>query len=47
MSFGLKIAPPIFQRKMDEIFREYKRFVLVYVDDILVSSKDIKEHLGH
>ena len=47
MSFGLKTAPPIFQRKMDSIFGEYKRFVLVYVDDILVFSKDIKEHLGH
>lgn len=47
MPFGLKTAPPIFQRKMDSIFGDYKRFVLVYVDDILVFSKDIKEHLGH
>ena len=47
MPFGLKTAPPIFQRKMDSIFGDYKRFVLVYVDDILVFSKDITEHLGH
>lgn len=47
MPFGFKTAPPIFQRKMDEIFREYKRFILVYVDDILVFSKDMQEHLGH
>ena len=47
MPFGLKTAPPIFQRKMDKIFEEYKRFVLVYVDDILVFRKDMKEHLGH
>ena len=32
---------------INNIFGEYKRFVLVYVDDILVFSKDIKEHLGH
>jgi len=44
MPFGLKTAPPIFQRKMNIIFGVYKRFVLVYVDDILVFSKD---HLGH
>ncbi|MCF8704118.1 reverse transcriptase family protein, partial [Corynebacterium sp. MC-02] len=47
MPFGLKTAPPIFQRKMDEIFGEYKKFVLVYVDDILVFSRDLQEHLGH
>lgn len=47
MPFGLKTAPPIFQRKMDQIFGGYKNFVLIYVDDILVFSKNIKEHLGH
>ena len=47
MSFGLKIAPPIFKRKIDIIFGEYKKFVLEYIDDILVFSKDIKEQLGH
>ena len=47
MQFGLKIAPPIFQRKMDKIFGEYKKIILVYVDDILVFSKAIKEQLGN
>lgn len=31
--FSLKTVPPIFQRKMDDMFRDYKNFVLVYVDD--------------
>jgi deoxyuridine 5'-triphosphate nucleotidohydrolase len=46
MPFGLKNAPSIFQRKMDEIFLKHK-FVLVYIDDILVFSKTLEEHLGH
>ena len=45
MPFGLKTAPAIFQRKMDRIFRDYKNFVLVYVDDILVFSNNMRENL--
>lgn len=47
MPFRLKTAPSIFQRKMDNIFGDYKRFVLVYIDDILVFSRDIKEYIEH
>ncbi|KAL3505234.1 hypothetical protein ACH5RR_035075 [Cinchona calisaya] len=47
MPFGLKNAPSIFQRKMDKIFLEYSQFVLVYIDDILVFSKNEQEHVGH
>lgn len=36
MPFELKTAPLIFQRKMDNIFRNYKNFIIVYVDEILV-----------
>ena len=35
-----------FQRKMDNIFREYD-FIHVYVDDMLVSSKKKEQHLKH
>ncbi|KAK6794310.1 hypothetical protein RDI58_007763 [Solanum bulbocastanum] len=44
-TFGLKTALPIFQRKMNNIFRNYKKKILVYVDDILVISNNTKEHL--
>ena len=37
LSFGLKNAPQIFQRKMDDIFKEYD-FIHVYIDDMLISS---------
>ena len=47
MPFGLKNAPAIFQRKMDNIFSKYKEFVIVYIDDILIFSRTREEHIGH
>ena len=47
MTFGLKNATSIFQRKMDNIFRDNDLFVAVYIDDILVFSKNKKKHIGH
>ena len=47
MPFSLKNAPTIFQRKMDNIFRDNDSFVTVYIDDILVFSKNKKKHIGH
>ncbi|GLT97479.1 hypothetical protein SLE2022_150410 [Rubroshorea leprosula] len=47
MPFGLKNAPSIFQRKMDQIFKKYFDFVLVYIGDILIFSKTETEHIKH
>lgn len=47
MSFGLKNAPAVFQRKMDNIFKDVKSFVAVYIDNVLVFSPDYNTHLGH
>jgi len=47
MPFGLKNAPSIFQRKMDNCFIKYSKFTCVYIDDILVFSKNKQEHIGH
>ena len=47
MPFGLKNVPSIFQRKMDEIFSKYRKFVCIYIDDILFHSKSREEHVGH
>ncbi|ALN12435.1 polyprotein [Vaccinivirus cadovaccinii] len=47
LPFGLKNAPNIFQRRMDKIFKDCYQFCGVYVDDILVFSKDKEEHLLH
>ena len=47
MSFGLKNAPQIFQRKMDNIFGNYKEFTCTYIDDVLVFSKTKEKHYLH
>ena len=47
MPFGLKNAQSIFQRKMNNIFRDNDSFVAVYIDDILVFSKNKKKHIEH
>ena len=44
MPFGLKNAPQIFQRRMDNIFKDLNHCCLVYIDDILVFSKTIEQH---
>ena len=44
MSFGLKNAPQVFQRKMDKIFSDYSAFIIVYIDDMLIYSNNEKDH---
>ena len=48
MPFGLTNALAIFQHLMNDIFREFlDNFVVCYLDDILIYSKDIKQHEEH
>ena len=44
MPFGVKNAPQIFQRRMDNIFKDLNHCCLVYIDDILIFSKTIEQH---
>jgi len=43
MPLGLKNVPQIFQRRMDDIFKDLNHCCLVYIDDILVFSKTIEQ----
>lgn len=42
--FGLKQAPSIFQRHMQNAFRSFEKYCCIYVDDILVFSNNEQEH---
>ncbi|KAI2654630.1 ORF V: Enzymatic polyprotein [Labeo rohita] len=48
MPYGLSISPSVFQTFMNEVFRELlHRFVMVYIDDILIYSWNQADHRQH
>ncbi|KAK3540352.1 hypothetical protein QTP70_029561 [Hemibagrus guttatus] len=48
MPYGLSNAPSVFQSFMNEIFRDMlHRFVIVYIDDILIYSPNLSDHVDH
>jgi hypothetical protein len=48
MSFGLTNAPAYFMYMMNKVFMEYlDKFIVVFIDDILVYSRSEEEHEGH
>jgi hypothetical protein len=48
MSFGLTNAPAYLMYLMNKVFMEYlDKFVVVFIDDILVYSRSEEEHEEH
>ncbi|KAL0183738.1 hypothetical protein M9458_019434, partial [Cirrhinus mrigala] len=48
MPFGLVNSPSIFQSFINDVFRDMLgRWVIIYMDDILVFSDSLKSHISH
>ena len=48
MSFGLTHSPAAFMDPMNRVFRSYlDSFVIIFIDDILVYSKNESDHIVH
>ena len=48
MSFRLTNAPAAFMNLMNRVFEEYlDKFVIVFIDDIMVYSRTMEEHELH
>ncbi|KAL8133843.1 hypothetical protein AgCh_009056 [Apium graveolens] len=48
MSFGLTNVPAAFMDLMNRVYKEYlDKFVIVFIDDILIYSKNLEDHAVH
>ena len=48
MPYGLTNAPAVFQSFMNEVFQDMiNQFLIVYIDDILIYSPSLAEHVQH
>ena len=46
-SFGIAMSPDYLKDVINKLFLQYHEFCLVYMDDLLISSKTQEDHLEH
>ena len=47
-TMGLMNSPGFFQHRMEDLFKDYLwKFLLVYIDDVIIYSRSLEEHLNH
>ena len=46
-AMGFKNSPPYVQRQIDNLLRPHRHYARAYVDDIVIFSKTLEEHLAH
>lgn len=47
MPFWLVNSPSVFQSFINDVFRDINRWVIVYINDILIYSNSLTEHITH
>ena len=47
MPFGLTTAPGVFHKRMARVLEGLDKFTVAYLDDILIFSETLEEHLAH
>lgn len=47
MPFGLVNSPSVFQAFINDVFRDMNRWVIVYINDILIYSDSYEDHVKH
>lgn len=44
---GFKGSPPYTQRQIDRMLRPFRKFARAYINDVIIFSKSVDEHLRH
>ena len=47
MPFGLANAPSVFMMLMNKVLSGLETFAFAYIDDILIFSETLKQHIKH